>query len=208
MLECCHVSPGLQCVCATSESSAGTLTTAACLRTNELAAKHLVSSRHMHTACMQRIAARVQAEGRADQVDLLRARDLEVGVGELLAPVRQVARHARHRKQHRKELRREPHRAVHQPCAGARRVQGLGNQGHPLLRAAARCYPLLPAATRCDSLLTGATRPYPLLPAATRYTRWAKLAHCIQQDCKGAPSYAHNHQLAPSSGAVHTYRLR
>ena len=50
------------------------------------------------------------------RVVLLGSRDFDVGVGELLAPVRQVARHARQRKEDREELRREPHRAVHQPC--------------------------------------------------------------------------------------------
>ena len=51
-------------------------------------------------------------------VVLLRARDLDVRVGQLLAPVGQVARDARDGEQHREELRREAHRAVHQACAG------------------------------------------------------------------------------------------
>ena len=71
----------------------------------------------------------------AHQVNLLRARDLDVGVGERLAPVRQVARHARHRKQHGEELRREAHGAVHQPCAGACTFR---------VSAASRCHPLWP----------------------------------------------------------------
>lgn len=58
----------------------------------------------------------ILAAAQAHRVVLLRPCDLDIGVVQLLTPVREVAGHARDGKQHREELWRETHRPVHQSC--------------------------------------------------------------------------------------------